>query len=85
MGTKETLLAFYEGVKGNGLKAIGKKGRILICLANGSNDVHSVTFDKFIGSGDTYTELNETQITITNNDEKFIFPNFTELIIQLKK
>ena len=46
------LLIEHEGVKGKGLKSIGKQGRAILTIDNNC----SIYVDAFQGYGDTYQE-----------------------------
>lgn len=50
------LLIEHEGVKGKGLKSIGKQGRAILTIDNNC----SIYVDAFQGYGDTYQEREET-------------------------
>lgn len=57
------LLIEHEGVKGKGLKSIGKQGRAILTIDNNC----SIYVDAFQGYGDTYQE---SLIPLTNFGKK---------------
>lgn len=69
------LLIEYEGVKGKGLKTIGKQGRTILTI----DDSFSVCADVFQGCGETYRERKETALSFEKDGQIVKFNSFNEL------
>lgn len=59
------LLIEHEGVKGKGLKSIGKQGQAILTIDNNC----SIYMDAFQGYGDTYQEREETVLAFEKDGQ----------------
>ena len=69
------LLIEHEGVKGKGLKSIGKQGRAILTIDNNC----SIYVDAFQGYGNTYQEREETVLAFEKDGQTIKFNSFNEL------
>lgn len=76
-----SLLIEYEGVKGKGLKSIGKQGRTILTIDNNC----SIYADMFQGSGDTYEERKETALAFEKDGQIIKFTSFNEFWEKINK
>ena len=70
-----------EGVKGKGLKSIGKQGRAILTIDNNC----SIYVDAFQGYGDTYQEREETVLAFEKDGQTIKFNSFNELWEKINK
>lgn len=75
------LLIEHEGVKGKGLKSIGKQGRAILTIDNNC----SICVDAFQGYGDTYQEREETALVFEKDGQTIKFNSFNELWEKINK
>lgn len=75
------LLIEHEGVKGKGLKSIGKQGRAILTIDNNC----SICVDAFQGYGDTYQERKETALAFEKDGQTIKFNSFNELWEKINK
>lgn len=75
------LLIEHEGVKGKGLKSIGKQGRAILTIGNNC----SIYVDAFQGYGDTYQEREETVLAFEKDGQTIKFNSFNELWEKINK
>ena len=60
------LLIEHEGVKGKGLKSIGKQGRAILTIDNNC----SIYVDAFQGYGDTYQKERKLYLLLKKMDKQ---------------
>lgn len=75
------LLIEHEGVKGKGLKSIGKQRRAILTIDNNC----SICVDAFQGYEDTYQERKETALAFEKDGQMIKFNSFNELWEKINK
>ena len=73
-----------EGVRGNGVKDMGKKGFVQVNFTENIYDSKFIAVNGYVGSGENYREREEPKITIRNGQETFEFDSLEDLINVLK-
>lgn len=76
----ENLIVEHEGVKGKGLRTIGKQGRVILSIG-----VNALCVDNFQSSGVDYKQRETTSIAFEKDGQKIKFNSFNELWEKINK